>query len=134
MERTLLLIKPNATRRHLIGEIIKILEDNHFEVKHLKSFNMSDSLAAEFYKEHRERDFYSELVGFMQSDTIIGIVIHKENAVADLRTLVGKTNPAEAKPGTIRYLYGETIRYNAVHASDSISSAEREIKLIFPEI
>lgn len=134
MESTLLLIKPNAIKGHHIGEIIKILEDNHFQIKHLRSFNMSDRLAAEFYIEHRDKEFYSELVKFMQSGLIIGIVVNKENAVKELRDLVGKTNPAEAKVGTIRYLYGESLRYNAVHASDSHKSAQREIELIFPSI
>ena len=134
MDQTLILIKPNATRRNLIGEIIKMLEDNRFEIKHLKSFNISDDLAAEFYKEHIGKNFYQDLVKFMQSGRIIGAVLKKENAVEDLRKLAGKTNPKDADPGTIRYLYGESVQRNAVHASDSTNSAKREIKLIFPEI
>ncbi len=134
MDFSLLLIKPNATRRNLIGAIIKMLEDNRFTVKHLKSFTMTDELAAGFYAEHLGKNFYNELVSFMKSGTTIGVVVSKDNAVQDLRTLVGSTNPANANPGTIRYLYGETVSFNAVHASDSPNSAQREINLIFPEL
>jgi nucleoside-diphosphate kinase len=133
MDHTLLLIKPNATRRNLVGEILKIIEDNRFHIKHLRSFHMDDELASKFYAEHIGKDFYIDLVKFMQSGTTIAAVLYKDNAIDDLRTLVGKTNPLEADPGTIRYLYGETLRLNAVHASDCPRSADREIKLIFPE-
>jgi len=134
MDRSLLLIKPNATKRNLIGAIIKMLEDNRFHIAHLKSFNMSDKLAHTFYEEHHGKGFYEDLVSFMKSGTIIGIVVQKDNVIDDLRTLVGKTNPEEADPGTIRYLYGESVRLNSVHASDCPKSAAREIKLIFPEL
>ncbi|MCF7911389.1 MAG: nucleoside-diphosphate kinase [Candidatus Cloacimonetes bacterium] len=134
MDVSLLLIKPNATKRNLIGAIIKMLEDNRFQIVHLKSFQMSDELAQIFYAEHHGKGFYENLVKFMKSGIIIGVVVEKDNAVEDLRTLVGKTNPAEADPGTIRYLYGESVGLNAVHASDSSKSATREIKIIFPEI
>ncbi|MDP8220841.1 MAG: nucleoside-diphosphate kinase [Candidatus Stygibacter frigidus] len=134
MERSLLLIKPNATKRNLIGAIIKMLEDNHFKIAHLKSFKMSDELAQSFYAEHHGKGFYEDLVSFMRSGTIIGIVVEKDNAIDNLRLLVGKTNPEAADPGTIRYLYGESVSLNSVHASDSPKSAVREIKLIFPEL
>ncbi|MDP8209718.1 MAG: nucleoside-diphosphate kinase [Candidatus Stygibacter australis] len=134
MDKSLLLIKPNATKRNLIGAIIKMLEDNRFHIAHLKSFNMSDELAQAFYAEHHGKGFYENLVSFMKSGTIIGIVVKKDNAIENLRILVGKTNPAEADPGTIRYLYGESVSLNSVHASDSPKSAVREIKLIFPEL
>jgi nucleoside-diphosphate kinase len=134
MDRSLLLIKPNATERNLIGAIIKMLEDNRFHIANLKSFKMSDELAHTFYAEHHGKGFYENLVSFMKSGIIIGVVVNKENAIDDLRTLVGKTNPGDADPGTIRYLYGESVRLNAVHASDCPKSAAREIKLIFPEI
>lgn len=134
MDTSLLLIKPNATERNLIGAIIKMLEDNRFQITHLKSFKMSDELAQSFYAEHHGKDFYENLVNFMKSGIIIGIVVKKDNAIDDLRTLVGKTNPADADPGSIRYLYGESVKLNAVHASDCPKSAAREIKLIFPEL
>ena len=134
MDISLLLIKPNATKRNLIGAIIKMLEDNRFQILHLKSFRMSDQLAADFYAEHHGKEFYHNLVEFMKSGMTIAVVLQKDNAIHDLRTLVGKTNPEEAEPGSIRYLYGETVRLNAVHASDCPKSAAREIKLIFPEL
>jgi nucleoside-diphosphate kinase len=134
MDFTLLLIKPNATVRNLSGEIIKIIEDNRFHIKHLKSISMAGGLAEKFYEEHQDKEFYDKLIEFMKSGRIIAAILEKCNAVEDLRKLVGSTDPAEADPGTIRYLYGETVRLNAVHASDCPKSAEREIKLIFPEL
>ncbi len=133
MERTLLLIKPDATRSKHIGEIITILEKSDFEVRQIKSFYFDKDLAAQFYAEHAGKEFYQPLVEFMTSGLVVGVLLEKENAIAELRELVGNTYPGKRHPGTIRYLYGDTARENAVHASDSPANSTREIGLIFPE-
>ena len=130
---TLLLIKPNITAKNKIGEILKIIEDHGFIIDRLKMFRMSEKIASEFYQEHKGKSFYGRLVEFMMSGTTVGAVLHRNNAVQMLRELIGNTDHQKAHPGTIRFLYGETITRNAVHASDSIEHAEREIKLIFPD-
>ena len=96
-------------------------------------FMMTKELAEEFYAEHKGKSFYSRLLEFMTSGTIVAAVLHRNNAVKFLRDLIGDTNCENARPGTIRFLYGETITRNAVHASDSHESAMREIPLIFPD-
>ncbi|MCF7919938.1 MAG: nucleoside-diphosphate kinase [Candidatus Cloacimonetes bacterium] len=132
MNITLMLIKPDATNRHLIGAILKMVEDDGFQIEFLKEFYMTDELAAEFYFEHRDKDFYMPLVEFMKSDKIVAAIVSKPDAVHELRKLLGATNPDKAEPGTIRATYGETLRRNSVHGSDSDESARREINLIFP--
>ena len=133
--RTLILIKPGAVKAKNIGGIIKILEDNNFNIEQIKLFSMDNELASKFYAEHIGRDFYPNLLKFMLSGDIVGIILKKDDAVASLRKLIGNTDSSKAKTGTIRNLYGNHnfITSNAVHASDCIESAKREITLIFPE-
>lgn len=133
MNITLMLIKPDATERHLIGAILKMVEEDGFQIEELKEFYLTDALASEFYAEHREKVFYHSLVEYMKSGKIIAVILKKENAVISLRKLAGVTNPAEAEAGTIRATYGESAQRNSVHASDSPESAVREINLIFPD-
>ncbi len=130
-QRTLFLIKPNVTKKDLIGEVLQIVEKNGFVIEELKMFKMDELLADEFYKEHLEKSFYSELSEFMRSERIVGAVLSREEAVSKLRELVGDTDSNKAELGTIRSMYGDSKGENAVHASDSLKSAEREIKLIF---
>ncbi len=131
-EQTLLLIKPNATQHRHIGEIITIIEKHEFDIVRIKSFTFDLALADKFYEEHIGKEFFQRLVEFMTSGQTVALILEKENAVELLRDLVGVTNPATRRPGTIRYIYGETVTRNAVHASDSIDHAKREIALIFP--
>jgi nucleoside-diphosphate kinase len=133
MNITLMLIKPDATERNLIGAILKIVEEDGFKIEELKEFYMTDAIASEFYAEHREKAFYLDLMEYMKSGKIVAVVLKKEDAVKSLRQLVGLTNPAAAEAGTIRALYGESAQRNSVHASDSPASAVREINLIFPD-
>lgn len=133
MGHTLMLIKPDATKRNLIGAILKRVEDAGFRITHLKEFFLTDELASEFYAEHKAKEFYGELVSYMQSGKIVAAIVSRNDAVGELRKLVGKTNPAEADEGTIRATWGESLRRNSVHASDSPASAHREINLIFPK-
>lgn len=130
-EQTLLLIKPNATEKNLIGRILNRMEENHFRIKDLKLFRMDHAFAEVFYEMHIGKPFYDKLCDFMMSGVTVAAVLEKENAISDLRLLLGNTDPAKANPGTIRYLFGESVTINAVHGSDSPENAEREIKLVF---
>jgi len=133
IEETLLLIKPNATKKNAVGAILKMIEDNGFEIQKLKMFKMDNDLADTFYAEHIGKSFFETLKSFMISGNIVGAVLSRVDAINKLRELVGNTNPEKASLGTIRYLFADSFTENAVHASDSPLSAEREIGLIFPE-
>lgn len=130
-KHTLLLIKPNATKKHQIGAILKMVEENGFEIDKLKLFYMDSDLADQFYAEHIGKGFFSDLKDFMMSGKIVGAQLSREDAVLKLRELVGNTDSTKAALGTIRAIYGISKGENAVHASDSDASAERELKLIF---
>ena len=132
-EQTLLLIKPNATAQKHIGEIITIIERNGYDILKLRSFTFDLPLAHAFYEEHAGKEFFERLINFMTSGMTVAALLEKENAVADLRELVGDTYPERRKPGTIRAVYADNITENAVHASDSPMHAKREIALIFSE-
>ena len=132
-ERTLVLIKPDAMAKNVVGEIIKIYEANNLAVKAIKMLQMTDKIAALHYEEHIGRSYYEDLRSFMTSAPIIAMVLQGEDAIAKVRKINGKTNPAEADEGTIRKLYAENGSRNAVHASDSPESAAREIAIFFAE-
>lgn len=134
MERTLLIIKPDAVGAGHAGKILAMLEEEGFRVRALRMEHLTPESAGKFYAVHRERPFYSDLVEFMTSGPCIPMVLEKENAVKSLREFIGATNPAEARNGSIRALYGSNIQNNAVHASDSPESAATEIPHFFPEI
>lgn len=130
---TLLLIKPNATAKNQIGEILRMVETHGFVIDNLKLFRFDTALAEQFYDIHRGKPFFQRLIDFMISGKTVAAILHRNDAVAILRQLVGNTDHTKAAPGTIRYLFGETITVNAVHASDSPDNAAREIALIFAE-
>jgi len=132
-ELTLLLIKPNATRKHHIGDILAIVEKHKFKIIRLKSFTFDLPLASQFYEEHIGKEFFERLVTFMTSGLIVAALLEKDEAVFHLRELIGDTNPETRKMGSIRYLYADTYTENAVHASDTHDHALREIALIFPD-
>jgi len=134
VETTLLLIKPNAVRNRNIGAIIDHIEKEQFWIVAMKLFQMDTTLAEKFYAIHKDKPFYSDLIAFMSSGDIIALILKKENAVSELREVVGNTDPQKANPGTIRCLYGESVNRNSVHASDSVANAQTEIALIFPEL
>lgn len=131
MEKTLVLIKPDAMKAHHIGDIFKIYEEKSLEVLAVKMLQMDEKLASQHYVEHIGRPYYDDLVGFMTSGPIIAMVLAGEDAIANVRKINGKTNPADADEGTIRKLYASSGSRNAVHASDSPESAAREISLYF---
>lgn len=131
MNKTLLLIKPNATKKNVIGKILSIIEENNFKIKSLKSFYFSRLQAAEFYAVHSQKEFFEPLLDFMCSGLTVAVVLTKQNAVQELRKVVGATNPENAEKGTIRNLFGDSLRHNAVHASDSNENAQYEISVLF---
>jgi nucleoside-diphosphate kinase len=133
VERTLSIIKPDATERNLTGKIIAKLEDAGLRVIAQKRVRWTEAQAQKFYEVHKERPFYGELVTFMTSGPIVMQVLEGENAVAKYREVMGATNPANAEPGTIRKEFAESIERNSVHGSDSAENAAAEIALCFTE-
>lgn len=125
------MIKPDAVENNYIGAIIEKINAAGFKIIALKYTRLSEETAGNFYEVHKERPFYGELVDFMSSGPIVAAILEKENAVADFRTLIGATNPAEAAEGTIRKLYAESISANAVHGSDSDENAQIEGSFFF---
>jgi nucleoside-diphosphate kinase len=133
VERTLSLVKPDATERNLTGKIIAKLEDAGLRVVAQKRVRWSEDQAKKFYEVHKERPFYGELVSFMTSGPIVIQVLEGEDAVAKNREVMGATNPAQAAPGTIRKEFAENIERNSVHGSDSAENAASEIAFCFSE-
>jgi nucleoside-diphosphate kinase len=132
-ERTLVLIKPDAIRRSLAGEIIARFEDRGLQLRAARLVTVDRSLAEEHYAEHTEKPFFGELVDFITSGPTLALVLEGEGAITVVRTTMGATNPAEAAPGTIRGDLSLSMPDNLVHGSDSPDSAKREIDLWFPD-
>lgn len=133
LEKTLLIVKPDAVEKNKIGEILSRIENAGFRIVNIKMIKMKQKEAEEFYEIHREKEFFASLVKFMSSNFCVPVLLEGENAVLSLRDFIGKTNPNEALCGTIRYDFGTDIQRNAVHASDSKESAKREIKFFFSD-
>ena len=131
MEKTLVLIKPDAFGKNHAGDILKIYEDAGFKIFAAKVMKMTPELAAKHYVEHIGRPYYSALVEFMTAAPIMAVVLGGDNVIKKIRELNGATNPAEAAEGTIRKLFAEDKTKNAVHASDSPESSAREIPIFF---
>ena len=131
VERTLVLVKPDAMRRALAGEIVARLERRGLELREAKLVTVDRALAEEHYAEHAEQPFFGELVEFITSGPTLALVVEGEGAIKVVRTTMGATNPAEAAPGTIRGDFALSMPDNLVHGSDSSESAEREIALWF---
>jgi len=131
MARTLMIIKPDAVSRNLIGEIVRRVEQAGFRVVELKMTRLTRPQAAEFYEIHKERPFYNDLLDFMTSDRVVPMVLERDDAVAHLRKVIGATDPARAEDGTIRKAFATNVQNNAVHASDSPENAAREVAFFF---
>jgi nucleoside-diphosphate kinase len=130
-ERTLVLIKPDAVRRGLAGEILRRFELRGLEIREARLLTVDRELAGEHYAEHAEKPFFGELVEFITSGPTLALVLDGEGAIATVRTTMGATNPADASPGTIRGDLALSMPDNLVHGSDSAESAAREISLWF---
>jgi nucleoside-diphosphate kinase len=133
-QRTLILVKPDGVRRNLIGEVISRIERKGLRIVALELRTIDRETAEAHYAEHAERPFFGELVDFITGGPLVAIVAEGESAIVAFRTLAGKTNPVESAPGTIRGDFALEVAQNIVHGSDSPESAEREIKIFFPEI
>jgi len=131
VERTLSIIKPDATKRNLTGAINAVIEEAGLRIVAQKRIWLSEGQAEGFYAVHRERPFFRDLVNFMISGPVVVQVLEGENAVAKYRDVMGATNPANAAEGTIRKRFAESIEANSVHGSDSLENAEREISFFF---
>ncbi len=131
MERTLSIIKPDAVKKNLIGEIISRFEKNGLRIAAMKKILMTKEQAKGFYIVHRDKPFYDDLTTFMSEGPIVVMVLEGENAIAKTREIMGATNPASAAPGTIRKDFGENIERNAVHGSDAPETAAFEIPYFF---
>lgn len=130
-ERTLAMIKPNAVAKHVAGKILSMWEEKGFEIVQIRKTQLTTSQAAGFYKEHEGKPFFKSLVEFMTSGPIFILVLERENAIEENRRLMGTTDPSKAAEGTIRKLYADSLQENAVHGSDSPTSAAREISYYF---
>jgi nucleoside-diphosphate kinase len=133
LEKTLTIIKPDAMKKRLAGTILAILEEKGFEILALRRTRLTEAQAKAFYAEHRDKPFYGSLVAYITSGPVIVAVLQREDAVKELRTLMGATNPKEAAEGTIRRLYGENIERNAIHGSANLDDARREVTFFFGE-
>ena len=131
MEKTLSIIKPDAVKKNVIGEILARFEKNGLKIAAIKKLKLSKEQAGEFYAVHKERPFFKDLVEFMTSGPVVVSVLEGDNAVLKDRELMGATNPKEAKLGTIRADFAESIDANAVHGSDSLENAKVEVDFFF---
>ncbi|MFQ5348124.1 MAG: nucleoside-diphosphate kinase [Rhodothalassiaceae bacterium] len=134
LERTLSIIKPDATRRNLTGRINAMLEEAGLRIVAQKRLRLTRAQAEGFYAVHRERPFFDDLCTFMTSGPVVVQVLEGENAVARNRQVMGATNPADAAEGTIRKTFAESIEANSVHGSDSPENADKEIRFFFSDI
>ena len=130
-EQTLIIIKPDAVKRNLVGEILSRFEKKGFTISKLKALNFTVEMAEQFYSDHSSKPFFGELVSFITSRKVVAAVIEGENVIDTTREIIGKTNPKEAAPGTIRGDFGIDITENSIHASDSGESFDKEVNVVF---
>ena len=133
MERTLMIVKPDAVAKNATGQIIARVEGEGFVLRELRMIHLSVERAGAFYEVHKERPFYGELIEFMTSGPVVPMVLERDDAVLHLRGFIGPTNSNEAPAGTIRGDFGTDVQCNAVHASDSSDNAAIEIEFFFAD-
>ncbi|MCD4700782.1 MAG: nucleoside-diphosphate kinase [Candidatus Aegiribacteria sp.] len=131
MDQTLVILKPNAVQRELVGQLISKFERRGMKITAMKLSRISHETAERHYKEHRGKEFYKDLISFITSGPSVIMILESMDAVEIVRSMVGATNPAEALPGSIRGDYATSPGHNMIHASDSDESAKREIELLF---
>ena len=130
-EQTLIIVKPDAVKRNLVGEILSRFETKGFCSSKLKMLNFTAEMAEQFYAVHNSKPFFSELVSFITSGKVVVAIIEGDNAINMTREILGKTNPKEANSGTIRGDFGNGILENSIHASDSRESFDKEVNVVF---
>jgi nucleoside-diphosphate kinase len=133
MERTLILCKPDAVSRGLVGDIVTRFETRGYVISAMKLMQLDGDRAREHYAEHKDKPFFGDLVGFITSGPLVAMAVEGENAVDGCRQIIGATNPLSAAPGSIRGDLAQTIGRNLVHGSDSKASADRELKIFFED-
>ncbi len=133
MERTLAIMKPDCVQKKLVGKVVDKILENDFNILGMKMIRLTKTQAEAFYDVHQGKPFFVELVDFMTEGPVVVAALEKENAIADWRTLMGATNPAEADEGTIRKLYADNVGRNIAHGSDAADTAKREIAFFFSE-
>lgn len=131
VERTLTILKPDCVRKELIGEVTDRIQKAGFRILAMKMTRLTEDTAGGFYAVHRERPFFGELVDFMSSGPCVPMILEKENAVEDFRTLIGATNPADAEKGTIRADFADSVGENIIHGSDSVENGKIEASYFF---
>jgi len=129
MERTLVIIKPEAVKKKLVGRLISIYEDNRLEIIHAHRVLATRDVLEKHYAAHIGKDFFESLVEFMSSSEVEVLILEGENVVDIVREINGATNPAKARPGTIRYMFADNVQANAVHGSESVEVAKEEIEI-----
>jgi nucleoside-diphosphate kinase len=132
-QQTLAILKPDCVQKRLMGEVIRRIQQGNFEIQAMKMIRLTKVTAGAFYAVHRERPFYDDLVRFMCSGPCVPIILEKENAVKEFRSLIGATDPAEAQQGTIRADFAGSIQKNIIHGSDSIENGLKETRFFFSE-
>ncbi len=130
-QRTLAILKPDTVQKNVIGKVISQLLKSGFSIIGMKMVKLTKDTAGEFYAVHKERPFYNDLVKFMTENRVVPMVLEREDAVAELRRVIGATDPAEAEKSTIRKLYAESKERNIIHASDSLENAKIEMDFFF---
>ncbi len=131
MQQTLAILKPDCVQNKLIGKVISRLQSEGFEIIGMKMVKLTKDTAGEFYAVHKERPFYAELVEFMTESRVVVLALEKDNAVEELRKVIGATDPAEAEEGTVRKMFAESKGRNIIHASDSPENAQIELSFFF---
>jgi len=129
--KTLLMVKPDTVAAGHVGDILALVERNRFQLRRLTLTKFSKERAERFYEMHRSRPFFGELVSYITSGPVVAVEVEGDEAVTRIRELIGATNPADARPGTVRAMYGKSLQNNAVHGSDSTESAEKELEIAF---
>lgn len=133
LEKTFVIIKPNAVKKHVIGAILKEYEDRGLKIVAMKFQRIQKALAEVFYEEHSEKPFFQSLISFITSGPIVVLVLEGVNVVLKNREIIGPTNPEQAPSDSLRALFGDSVEANALHGSDSVESALREIHLFFKD-
>ena len=129
--KTFFMIKPDGVQRNLTGEIIRIVEEQDFTITKMKKMDISKELAELHYEEHKDKSFFNNLIQFITSGPVVAMELVGDDSVRKVRSLMGATNPIDAKPGTIRHKFGTELEKNVVHGSDSPESAKRELSIFF---